>query len=107
MNRDTKWFERNMDDWYYSMNSDGKLLNKAQSIQAIKKDNNKYESIRLSDERVHIDGDIAMTTGIHHIKGMTPDGKTIDMKLRFMRTFKKKDGGWVAVASQSTKISDN
>jgi len=107
MNRDTKWFEKNTDDNYIGVSSTGTVTNKAQSIEAIKNNKNKYESIRLSNVNVNVDGKMAVVTGVQHIKGQTEDGKPIDIKLRFTRTLAKKHGNWVAVAAQTSIVTDN
>jgi len=107
MNRDTKWFEKNMDDNYIGVSSTGTVRNKVQTIEYIKNNKNKYESIRLSNMNVNVDGKMAVVTGVYHFKGQTADGKPIDTKVRFTRTLAKKHGNWVAVAAQFATVTDN
>ena len=107
MNRDTKWFEKNIADNYVAVTSTGKVFNKAQTIESIKTNKNQYESIRLSNVRVRLNGKMAVVVGFYHLKGKTADGKPIDMKLRFTRSFTKKHGNWLAVTEQTGPVTDN
>lgn len=107
LRRDIEWFEKNTADNYIGINAEGKTHNKAQMIEIIKNDKNKYEMVKLSDVSVRNDGDMAVITGVYKIKGMSADGKPMKMKIRFTRTLARKDGNWQAIAGQSTIVNDN
>lgn len=103
--RDVAWFERN----YASDATEvsfltGKLESKSQSIASMKADKAVYESLELSDMNARVDGDMAVVTGINHVKGRAADGKPIDWRLRFTDTFVKRDGRWLVLATQGTTI---
>lgn len=105
MKRDLEWFEKNTADSYMGVGLDGQPYNKAKMLEMMKKDQNKYASVKLSDVDVQVNGEMAVMTGVYHIKGTDPDGKPIDMKMRFTRTLAEEGGRWRAVAGQSTPIN--
>lgn len=104
MNGDIDWFKKNLADNYMSVNMSGKSSNKAQSLESMSKDKNKYTSIKLSNVSTRLEGDMGIISGDYDIAGTDAYGKPISMKLRFTRTLAKKDGKWVAIASQATRI---
>lgn len=109
MRRDVDWFERNTADNYIGVNLNGQTVNKDQMLEALKNDNNKYETVKLSDVNVQMNGDTGVVTGVYHIKGMDADGKAMEMKLRFTRTLAKDedDGRWKAIAGHMTVLNGN
>lgn len=108
LRRDVDWFENNTADNYIGVNLSGQTVNKEQAIEAMKNDKNKYDSIKLSNVNVQMNGDVGVVTGVYHIKGTDMEGKPIDMKLRFTRTLAKEDDGiWKAVAGHTTVLNDN
>lgn len=82
----------------------GKLETKAQAIESAKGSKSVYESLQLSDMNVRVDGNMAVVTGVNHVKGTDAQGKAMDMKFRFTDTFVKKDGRWLVMATQGTPI---
>ena len=107
MRRDIAWFEKNTADNYSGISPDGKIHNKSQMLEAMKNDKAKYEMVKLSNVNITNEGDMAVITGVYHVKGMDAEGKPMEMKMRFTRTLAKKDGDWKAVASQATIMNDN
>lgn len=106
MNRDVEWMENNTAASYIGVNFLGNVVSKSQSIENMKNDKNKYDSVKLSNVRVRVDGDVGVITGVYDISGKDPGGNPISMKMRFSRTLKRDHGDWTAVASSSVRIEE-
>jgi ketosteroid isomerase-like protein len=105
MKKDLAWFERNYAPFAFEVSSrDGKLTNRAASIESAKNDKTVFESLVMSDLNVRVDGDMAVATGVNHAKGRNAEGKPMDRKTRFTDTFIRKDGRWMVWASQGTEV---
>jgi ketosteroid isomerase-like protein len=103
--KDLAWFERNYAPFAFEVSSrDGKLTNRAASIESAKTDKTVFESLVMSDLNVRVDGDMAVATGVNHAKGRDAEGKPMDRKTRFTDTFIRKDGRWMVWASQGTEV---
>ena len=108
MKRDVAWFDRNTADNYVGVGMNGQTYNKTQMLDRLKNDKNKYDSIKLSNVNVQMNGDVGVVTGVYHVKGMDTEGKPMEMKMRFTRTMAKEDDGvWRAVAGHTTVLNDN
>lgn len=105
MKRDIGWMERNYAPFAFEVSSrTGKLENKAQSIESAKSDKTVLESLELSDLAMRVDGNVAVVTGVNHVKGKDEVGKPFDRRVRFTDTFVKRDGRWMVWATQGTDI---
>ncbi len=103
--RDGEWVRANFANNATEVSSaTGMLETKAQSIESYKSDKNTYESLQLSNMNVRVNGDMAVVTGINHVKGKDAAGKAIDRRVRFTDTFVKRDGRWMVMATQGTDI---
>lgn len=102
--RDVAWFERNFAPDFTSVPSmTGALRNKADAIAAVRDERGSLTA-ELSEVAVRIHGDAAVVTGVNHFRGRDGEGRTVDRRVRFTDTFIKRDGRWLAVASQGTLI---
>ena len=63
----------------------------------------KYESLEISDIKVHVYGNSAVATGTGNVKA-SMKGHDISGTYRFTDTWVKRNGKWQCVASQGTKI---
>jgi ketosteroid isomerase-like protein len=81
----------------------GRVTDKAQDKTDLSSGDLKFQSIEVSDLKVHVYGNTAVAAGTSTIKG-TYKGQDISGKYRFTDTWVKRNGNWQAVASQSTKI---
>jgi ketosteroid isomerase-like protein len=81
----------------------GRVTDKAQDKTDLSSGDLKFQSIELSDLKVHIYGNTAVAAGTSTIKGMYK-GQDISGRYRFTDTWVKRNGKWQAVASQSTKL---
>jgi len=80
----------------------GRVTDKAQDKTDLSSGDLKFQSIELSDLKVHVYGNTAVAAGTSEIKGAYK-GQDISGKYRFTDTWVMRSGKWQAVASQSTK----
>jgi ketosteroid isomerase-like protein len=81
----------------------GRVTDKAQDKTDLSSGDLKFQSIELSELKVHVYGDTAVAAGTSTLKG-TYKGQDISGKYRFTDVWVKRNGKWHAVASQSTKL---
>jgi len=85
-------------DNFINMNSDGTVLNKAQSLAQTK--GSKWEINEISDVKVTTFGNTAIATGAWRGKGTSSDGKPVDAHERWVDTWMKMPSGkWQCIAS--------
>jgi len=99
---DPSWAEKNVADDFVRINVEGKLLNKDQFIDNIKK--TKFESLDFVDRKVRIYGNSAIVNLTANVKG-TSDGKDISGTNRVTRVWTKIKGQWKLVNFQSTRVA--
>ncbi|HJU87821.1 MAG TPA: nuclear transport factor 2 family protein [Gemmatimonadaceae bacterium] len=103
--RDAGWVERNYAPFATDIASrTGALENKSQAIASMKNETMVLESLELSDLSTRVEGDVAVVTGVNHVKGRDAQGKLMDRKVRFTDTFIRRDGRWQVWATQGTTI---
>lgn len=81
----------------------GAALTKAEYIAHVF-DGTTYDSLALSEVAARVVGDSAIVTGINHVKGRDAKGQPIDVRVRFTDTWVKRNGRWLAIASQGTQL---
>ena len=84
--------------------SSGRLDGKAAIIDAITSGKTQYHTMVPEDVQVRLYGDVAVLTGRAAVN-VTNDGQLLDLKLRFMSVYVKRDGRWQFVAWQSTRVA--
>jgi ketosteroid isomerase-like protein len=90
-------------DKFVSTSSDGKVMNKTQSIADAKA--TKYTSAAYENVQVTVFGDTAIATGVFNGKGTDSSGKPMDELDRWTDTWvKMPDGKWQCVATQSSHV---
>jgi uncharacterized protein (TIGR02246 family) len=88
-------------DKFVSTGSDGKVMNKAQSLADAKA--TKFTSAVYENMQVTVFGDTAIATGVFKGKGTDSSGKPLDEHDRWTDTWvKMPDGKWQCVATQAT-----
>jgi ketosteroid isomerase-like protein len=103
--RDATWFEKNFAADYSSISSrDAKIANKSEDIAGFKNDKSRTEWNHLSEMDIRIEGNMAVVTGVNHVKGKDDKGAAFDLRVRFTDTFIKRDGRWQVWATQGTRI---
>lgn len=105
LKRDRGWFEKNYAADFSGVDTmTGKLSNKAEDIAGMMNDKGTMELAETSEMSVRVDGDRAVVTGVFHTKGKDDKGMMYDRRARFTDTWIKRDGRWMAWASQGTLI---
>jgi ketosteroid isomerase-like protein len=102
---DLAWFERNLADDYYGVNSmTGKLNTKAEEIAGMKNRKEVFDSAVASDMDVRVEGNTALVTGVYRLTGRDEKGQPMDRRIRYTDVYAKRDGRWQVIASQGTPI---
>jgi ketosteroid isomerase-like protein len=102
---DPAWFERNLAENYSGISSrTGKLNTKADEIADIKNRKDVFTSVTASDMQVRVEGDTGVVTGVYHMKGRDEKGQPIDRRIRYTDVYVRRDGRWLALASQGTLL---
>ena len=81
----------------------GRVTDKAQDKSDLSSGDLKFQSLELSDIKVHVYGNVAVAVGNTVVKG-SYKGQDISAKYRFTDTWVKRKGKWQLAASQGTKI---
>jgi ketosteroid isomerase-like protein len=90
------------DDWS-GLGPDGVKLTKSAFIDSYKSGKSKLESFEFGPMDVKVLGNVAVVQGSDTEKSVT-DGKDSSGKYSWTDVFAKRDGKWVAVRSQLTKV---
>ena len=98
-------FIKNLEaDDYSIIESDGAVTTKAQDVKAVTDKTFVLKSATMSDVKVRMLGDSnAVVTCMLKMSG-TDEGKDFSGDYRGTDVFEKKNGKWMAVASQLTKV---
>lgn len=103
--RDAAWFERNYaDDATDISGRTGALNRKSDVVASIRNDKDVLESAELSNMGVRMEGNVAVVTGINHVKGRDEKGQPFDRRVRFSDVFVKRDGRWQVLSTQGTDM---
>jgi uncharacterized protein (TIGR02246 family) len=99
-------FIKNLEAEDYSIvEPDGTVTTKAQDVKSVTDKKFVLKSATMSDFKCRMLGDNnAVVTAALKMSG-TDDGKEFSGDYRALDVFEKKDGKWMAVASQLTKVS--
>ncbi len=90
-------------DSWSSINTEGKVVSRAQSLDETKK--SKFTRSEVSELKVRmINADTAVVTGVWTGVGTGPKGEKVDTSERWTDVFANQGGKWKCVASQSTTI---
>ena len=100
---DVATVEKQTADDYILISATGQVMDKQQTMDAIKNGQIKLTSNDLSDLKVRVYGNTAVVTGKSDAKG-TLFGNEIKGPNMFTRVYVKKDGRWQSVAFQQTPV---
>ena len=100
--RDLAWMEKHYAPEYTWTSPDGTINDRKTDIEEAK--NVTFDSLEMSDTQVRVNGDTAVVTGITTLKGKYKD-EDISGRYRFTDTFVRRDGRWMILASQSTRVA--
>ncbi|HEX8476429.1 MAG TPA: nuclear transport factor 2 family protein [Pyrinomonadaceae bacterium] len=101
---DAPSMERYADAETYFVDPEGGVANMSQVVEQVKSGDLKFESIDVSDVKVRVYGDTAVVSYHSKDKG-TYKGEDISGDHRWLDVFVRRNGKWMAVASQGTRIS--
>ncbi|HYL16618.1 MAG TPA: nuclear transport factor 2 family protein [Terriglobales bacterium] len=88
-----------------STDPSGRVTDKVQDKRDLSSGDLKFQSMEVSDLKVHVYGNTAVATGATTLKG-TFKGQDISGKYRFTDTWVKRNGQWQVAASQGTKVQE-
>jgi ketosteroid isomerase-like protein len=91
-----------MSDNYLATNSEGKLEDKAKTLELVK--TRKYNTAEYEDVQVTLFGNTAIARGGYKGSGTEPSGKPFTEHLRWTDTWVKTGGKWQVVATQYTAV---
>jgi len=101
--KDPKALERILDDNFVNVESDGKLMNKADMMAEVRAST--ILQVLTESMVVNLHGDTAIVTGIFLMKGVER-GKPFAQRERFLDTWFCKDGQWVTIAGLVTPVGE-
>jgi ketosteroid isomerase-like protein len=106
-NRDIAFLDKILADDFFALNPQGKLLNKSQQIENLKRPDRTLKVLNARETHVqfYANGDVAILT--EHV---TVDGKDKGVpfggEYRFLRVFNRQNGSWKVVLAQSSPMPD-
>ena len=95
--------ERLLADDYVLHNSGGQRQDKQSFIADQIAPGYKLEPFTVEEKVEKVMGDAALLGGVARAKG-TAGGEAFDVKLRFVDVWQKRNGRWVVVMSQATRV---
>ncbi|WP_296599134.1 nuclear transport factor 2 family protein [Phenylobacterium sp.] len=95
--------ERLLADDYVLHNSAGQRQDKQSFIADQVAPGYKLEPFEVTDKVEKVMGDAAVLGGVARARG-TSGGQPYDVKLRFVDVWEKRNGRWVVVLSQATRV---
>jgi hypothetical protein len=97
--------EKSFADDYTRIFTDGRMFNKKQTLDNFRAGKIKYESFEISDLRIRIYGNTAVSTAFAKTTGTTYGVATSPTGVRQTQVLVKRNGKWQAVLAQTTKLS--
>lgn len=101
--KDPRALERILDDAFVNVESDGKIITKADVLAEVRRSTALQVLTESMIVRLH--GDTAIVTGIFLIKGLNR-GKPFAQRERFVDTWLNKNGQWVTIAGLVTPVGE-
>jgi len=91
-------------DDFIATYDDGSTGDKARELKLVAEFNQAIESSKLDDFNIRIYGDTAVVAFSRHLAGPS-QGRRLEVSFRYIDVFVLREGRWLCVASQSTKIT--
>jgi len=101
---DTAALDKALADDFRRIQSDGRVLTKAQVLEGFKSGNMKFDLFDESDIEIRFYGDVAVLISTANIKMRSLEGKEFSGQFRNSRVFVKREGNWRVVLFHSSKI---
>ncbi len=102
---DAAYLEGALDPSLTYHHSTGAAQSRAEFLGAIRAGALKYQAIDVVERRVRRIGSVAIVTGIFRFQALN-NGQTIDTRARFTDVYENKDGRWVQIAWQNTRMPE-
>jgi len=106
-NRDIAYLERILADDFFALNPQGKLLDKTQQLENLKRPDRTLKVLNPRDTQVRFygGGEVAILTEHVTVDGQDK-GRPFGGEYRFLRVFAKQDGRWKVVLAQGTPMPE-
>ena len=106
-NRDMAFLDKILADDFFALNPQGKLLNKQQQLENLKRPDRNLKVLNPREIQVHFygDGKVAILTEHVTVDG-TDKGRPFGGEYRFLRVFAKQNGEWKVVLAQGSPMPD-
>ena len=91
-------------DDFVATYDDGSTGDKARELKLVAEFNQAIESSKLDNFNIRIYGDTAVVAFTRHLAGPS-QGRRLEVSFRYIDVFVLREGRWLCVASQSTKIA--
>ena len=101
--KDPKALEKILDDAFVNVESDGKVITKADVLAEVR--TSAVLQVMTESMVVRLHGDTAIVTGVVLIKGVER-GKPFAQRERFVDTWLYKNGQWVTIAGLVTPVGE-
>ena len=107
LHRDTAALEQLLADELVYTHSTGRVDSKAQFIHSIQSGDLNYLAMKHSNLDARVYGDVAVLTGRSAVKVKSPhtENQIVDLDLRFLNVYAKRNRQWQQLAWQSTRIA--
>jgi len=92
------------EDWSV-IDAQGRVRSKAEVLEEMFRPGEREISGRIDEVNVRPYGDWAIVTGKTHVAGRY-EGNEINVTLRLMDVFRRREGNWQVVASQATLLNE-
>lgn len=89
---------------YTFINPQGELVTKAQRMQNLKSGATEFKSINPQQEKLQVQGDLAIDIGRVTLQGTKYSGQESSGEYRYMNVWMKRQGQWQMLANQITLI---
>ncbi len=92
------------EDWSV-IDAQGRIRNKAEVLEEMFRPGERELTGKIDEVNVRPYGDWAIVTGKTYVAGRY-EGNEIEVTLRFMDVFRRREGTWQVVASQATLLNE-
>lgn len=104
LRNDVGFVESVLADEFVATYDDGSTGDKAKELKLVAEFNQMIESSKLDDFTIKVYDKTAVVWFARHLAGPS-QGRRLEVSFRYMDVFVLRDGRWLCVASQSTKIA--
>jgi ketosteroid isomerase-like protein len=106
-NRDMAFLDKILADDFFALNPQGKLLNKTQQLENLKRPERTLKVLNARETHVqfYANGDVAILTEHVTVDGHD-NGKPFGGEYRFLRVFAKQNGNWKVVLAQGSPMPE-